>query len=140
MSERTYALYLLADTGMMTKYHDSISSPVYYRMDNGCREHLGRSEHPHFKRAGFGACWFDRNTQLIVRTPGGDWNVDRPSSCSGGLWTRNGVVPMITVTPSIKFTYEGDDLEEQLVLHGVRNYHAMLTNGVLNELDDTFPG
>ncbi len=37
---------------------------------------------------------------LVVRTPGGDWVVDGPSS-NGDGWDRQGAVPNITATPSI---------------------------------------
>jgi hypothetical protein len=37
---------------------------------------------------------------LVVKTPGGDWMIDCPST-SGGRWTRTGTPPKITVTPSI---------------------------------------
>ena len=46
---------------------------------------------------------YDRNPDglvLCVRCPGGDWLIDGPSD-SGGSWSRTGVAPNITVTPSI---------------------------------------
>lgn len=65
---------------------------------------------------------------LIVKTPGGDWPVDGPSS-GGGKWTREGKVPNITAKPSILFppttTTDGRVLE--------KGYHGFLTNGFLEE-------
>ncbi len=60
---------------------------------------------------------------LVVRTPGGDWLVDKPSR-DGTPWTRTGTPPLITVRPSILF-YTGDGNEP--------SYHAFLTDGVLVE-------
>lgn len=60
---------------------------------------------------------------IVVRTPGGDWNVDSRAAGGGG-WTRTGVVPKITVTPSI-LTGKGPD--------GQWIYHGWLTNGKLVE-------
>jgi hypothetical protein len=56
---------------------------------------------------------------IILRTPGGDWMIDGPSRNAdvsrGAGWTRTGVPPMISVSPSII----------------ANNYHGVLTNGVL---------
>lgn len=51
---------------------------------------------------------------LVVRTPGGDWIIDGPSS-NGPGWMRHGEAPNITVTPSIS----------------IGSYHGWLRNGVL---------
>lgn len=70
------------------------------------------------------ACWY-RNIKgfnsshpemLMVRTPGGDWAVDGPSS-NGGNWTRSGSVPNVTAKPSIM----------------CGGYHGFLTSGFLVE-------
>lgn len=53
---------------------------------------------------------------LAVKTPGGDWCVDGPSS-NGNGWERSGTVPEITATPSI--------------ICG--KYHGWLRNGWLEE-------
>ncbi len=55
---------------------------------------------------------------LVVKTPGGDWVVDGPSSDhgkEGPRWTRTGTLPHVTVRPSIL----------------IGGYHGFLTNGVL---------
>ena len=54
---------------------------------------------------------------LVVRTPGGDWIVDGPSS-TGGFWTRTGTVPKVTANPSIHFPGQ---------------YHGWLRDGFLTE-------
>ena len=54
---------------------------------------------------------------LIVRTPGGDWVVDGPST-NGGGWTRTGIAPNVSVTPSIV----------------IGSYHGFLTGGVLRSV------
>jgi hypothetical protein len=62
----------------------------------------------------------DPKGPLIVRLPGNyDWNTDGPDK-KGGYWTREGMPPKVTVTPSI----------------AVPGYHGYLTNGVLtNDLE-----
>ena len=59
---------------------------------------------------------------LVLRTPGGDWLIDRdPDGRKGvGGWKRTGTPPRITVRPSILFT-------------GETGYHGFLTDGVLEE-------
>lgn len=54
---------------------------------------------------------------LSVMTPGGQWNIDLPSS-SGPGWTRSGEAPRITARPSI---------------HVIGRYHGWLTDGVLSD-------
>ncbi len=57
---------------------------------------------------------------LVVKTPGGEWCIDGPSS-AGGNWVRTGSPPKITVRPSI----------------GIGNpfwYHGFLTEGVLEDV------
>lgn len=52
---------------------------------------------------------------LIVRLPNGhEWHIDGAAS-NGGGWTRTGVPPKLTVTPSVL----------------ARDYHGFLTNGEL---------
>lgn len=53
---------------------------------------------------------------LIVKTPGGDWMIDAPSSQGPG-WRREGTPPRITVRPSILLP----------------TYHGWLNDGVLEE-------
>ncbi len=94
---------------------------LYRRSDNG--------ELTRIAAAPAGAMWYadwlkglsryDRSPDgrvLVVRTPGGDWAIDGPSS-NGDGWVRTGVPPNITATPSI--------------ICG--NYHGFLTNGELRE-------
>lgn len=133
---RLIPLFMVENTGLMTKLHDRISSPVYRRVSTGERFHIGFHEHPDFPRMPDGAAWFDKDGKLYIRTPGGDWNVDGNSTRSQRPWARHGIPPVISVTPSISF-YAGTP-DEELEDHGVRRYHAMCENGVLRELDDTF--
>lgn len=62
---------------------------------------------------------------LIVRTPGGDWEVDGPSRGSDGKpgpgWTRTGTPPNVTARPSIGLNAPGAS----------NFYHAFLTDGIL---------
>jgi len=63
----------------------------------------------------------DRNEDgkvLILRCPGGDWCIDGASN-TGGSWSRCGVAPKLTVTPSI-------------LQRG--KYHGWLRDGFLAEL------
>lgn len=60
---------------------------------------------------------------LIVKTPGGDWNVDAKSS-NGPGWTRTGTPPNVTANPSILCGKRAD---------GSWTYHGWLTNGKLIE-------
>ena len=99
---------------------------LYVRSDNGEKTTL--SEAP------VGAMW-DANwlkdidsvaspdgRVIVVKTPGGDWNVDS-TAVGGGGWSRTGEVPKITVTPSIligrgpegQWTYHGWLRDGQLV-------------------------
>lgn len=55
---------------------------------------------------------------LVVKTPGGEWIVDGPSSGGGTPWTRTGEVPRVTANPSIHFPGK---------------YHGWLREGVLVE-------
>jgi hypothetical protein len=57
---------------------------------------------------------------LVVKTPAGEWIVDRPPSSGGAAWTRTGVPPNVTANPSILFT-------------GADGYHGWLRGGSLVE-------
>lgn len=63
-----------------------------------------------FKKRPDGMC-------LILKTPGGEWMIDGPSS-NGNGWERTGEIPNITASPSI---------------HCVGRYHGWLKNGVLSD-------
>lgn len=79
-----HLLYRREDTGDLVTLH---AAPV------GAMWH---ARIPHWDR-------FKRNSDginLVVRTPGGDWMVDGPSS-NGNGWERTGQVPNVTATPSI---------------------------------------
>lgn len=56
---------------------------------------------------------------LIVKTPGGEWDIDAPSSNGPDGWTRTGEAPNITARPSIVMP---------------NGYHAFLTAGVLEQI------
>jgi hypothetical protein len=60
---------------------------------------------------------------LMVRTPGGDWGMDMPST-QGRPWDRTGTPPNITANPSI-------------LIYGANNqpaYHGWLRSGKLIEV------
>lgn len=61
----------------------------------------------------------------ILKTPGGDWTIDGPSSNADGStgpgWHREGTAPNFTVTPSIG----------KLNADGSWRYHGWLRDGVL---------
>lgn len=61
---------------------------------------------------------------LIVRTPGGDWDIDAPSS-NGDGWDRTGIPPAVTARPSILF--QSEDAKGTKI----ERYHGWLTNGIL---------
>jgi hypothetical protein len=59
-------------------------------------------------------------SHLIVKTPGGDWDIDAPSNNGteiGPGWTREGKPPHVTARPSILMVRSG--------------YHGWLTDGAL---------
>lgn len=60
---------------------------------------------------------------LIVRTPGGEWNIDSKST-NGGGWTRSGTPPKVTANPSILTGKKAD---------GNWIYHGWLRDGQLVE-------
>jgi hypothetical protein len=60
----------------------------------------------------------------VVRTPGGDWHID--GDYNNGRWTRTGVAPNLTVTPSILIGQRKD---------GSWVYHGFLRSGVLVSCD-----
>lgn len=69
----------------------------------------------------------------LVRTPGGDWAIDGPSTDQahnqipkkvGGGWQRSGTAPKFTVRPSILIGKRPD---------GSWTYHGFLTDGRLEE-------
>ncbi len=65
---------------------------------------------------------------LIVRVPGGDWNVDGPSFNNGERgqgWTREGTPPLVTARPSILKGAQGEP----------GYYHGFLTSGELISCD-----
>lgn len=118
--------------------HGNASRPIYSSND-GKRYHLGHVpiltdagetidpapvgamwDADWFAGSAFGGLKYDRYADgvvLCVRTPGGDWLVDGQSS-SGGCWMRTGIIPKVTVTPSI--------LQP--------NYHGWLRDGHLVEV------
>lgn len=76
-----------------------------------------RSGSIHWKARGGGP-------HLLVRTPGGDWDVDMASSNGDGEgWERTGEPPKVTVRPSIGICDK----------QGGWKYHGFLTDGVLEE-------
>jgi hypothetical protein len=67
---------------------------------------------------------------LVLRTPGGDWLIDRsPSGQKGvGGWQRTGEPPKVTARPSIQITNPPGPASG-----GLPSYHGFLTAGVLEE-------
>jgi hypothetical protein len=57
---------------------------------------------------------------LVVKTPAGEWIVDRAPYSGGGAWTRTGAPPNVTANPSILFP-------------GPDGFHGWLRDGVLVE-------
>jgi hypothetical protein len=109
----------------MTAFDEAISSPIF-RAEDGREFHIGFAQHPEVPRAPPGAMWLSKSgSGLVVRTPGGDWYVDQPSS-SGGNWTRSGEPPNVTANPSILQQNPSE-------YSGTRAYHGMLRSGVLEE-------
>lgn len=128
--------FLLEDTGKMTEFIDSISSPIYKRIDTG-EEISGRN-------LPVGAMWYvsEENQKyyspgpdgrtLYVQTPGGSWCIDsRASNCTKPndnehrCWVRHGVPPMITVDKN------GNTCSAGAGSIGMHNYHGFLRNGEL---------
>lgn len=56
---------------------------------------------------------------LVVKTPGGEWIVDKPPTNESQGWSRTGSPPFITASPSIHFPGK---------------YHGWLRDGVLIEV------
>lgn len=97
--------YVRSDTGEVWSTHDLLPGAMF---DSFWHRYFGGiKENP------------DGLVLAVALPPGGGqdvWCIDGPAS-SGGYWTRQGVPPNITVTPSI--------------LTG--RYHGFLTNGVLTD-------
>lgn len=95
---------------------------LYARSDTGALHNLGD--------APVGAMWFadwylpnykgPDGHVLVVKTPGGEWIVDSPAN-NGPGWTRSGVPPLVTASPSIGM-HNAD---------GSWRYHGWLRNGEL---------
>lgn len=98
---------------------------LYRRADTGELFTIGRApvgamwDAPWYAEHDFGRFGSD-GFCLFVKTPGGEWGIDCKST-DEGWWTREGVVPHITATPSI------------LIRNG--GYHGWLKNGVLEDCD-----
>ena len=73
---------------------------LLYRRSNG--EEMTLRDAP--PGAMWDATWMPRKASdgryLVLKTPGGDWAIDGPSS-NGNGWTRTGEPPNITANPSI---------------------------------------
>ena len=122
---------LLTDTGKRVRSTNPIGGIIpVYSDGNGNEYHLSNVDltlesGEILKQAPVGsmwsADWYDGfykpgpdGIWLIVKTPGGNWFVDGPSS-NGSGWTREGTAPNVTVTPSILQS----------------SYHGFLTGGKL---------
>lgn len=134
--EKRIQCFMIHPTGRMTGFLDGLSSPVFIREDNQQLVHIGWDDrYPSIRMAGPGAIRLSPDYGMIIRTPGGDWYIDRQSS-SGGRWTRTGEPPCITARPSILFgSVEWAD--EDGKIHRPTNqrpYHAWLNGGWLEEI------
>ncbi len=128
--------FLVEATDCMTPFEDSISAPVYRRMDTG-EELSGRDlpvgamyyvkpEYQQYYRPG------PDGRTLFVMTPGGTWSPDsRASNCGRPnddvhfCWVRHGVPPIITVDKV------GDTCVAGAGSILIGKYHGFLTNGKL---------
>jgi len=97
-----------------------------YRTPDGREVTIHRTPPRGIEAAPAGSMWFadwligtdwtgPDGHSLVVRTPGGDWTIDGPST-NGPGWTREGVPPLVTARPSILIA---------------DRYHGFLTNGEL---------
>jgi hypothetical protein len=92
-----------ADTGQLTTLHDAEAGAMWWADwltgHFASIQHRGRGDGPH----------------LVVRTPGGDWDIDVPASnrSDGSGWDRSGSPPDVVARPSI-------------LISGVRDYHGFL--------------
>lgn len=110
--------------GPKDEYQDTLMR-VFVREDNGermllCDAPVGAMWH---------VCWLPDacgskhhtarggGPHLLVRTPGGDWDIDAPSE-SGEGWNRAGDAPAVTVDGSVQMP----------------GFHAHLRGGVLEEV------
>lgn len=135
MTNKKIQCFLVEKTGEMTPFHEGMSSPIMRRLSDGALFNVGWTDHPNYPPLPYGAMWMEERG-LTIRTPGGDWYVDQPSTRSGVRWTRTGELPHITVRASISFNWddvEYGDGQKYSPPIGHRNYHAVLTNGVLEE-------
>lgn len=99
---------------------------LYVRKDTGERMTLSAAS----PGAMWYADWFPDELKrapdgrvLILKTPGGDWNVDAKST-NGDGWTRTGTPPNVTANPSILIGKRAD---------GSWHYHGWLRDGKLVE-------
>lgn len=121
--------YVFQDSDVWQRFYEHI----YRRQDTGEERGLrefeagamyratwfeGTEEYPRPDWVGpDGQCWAVRLP--VPDHPNWDWVIDGPST-GGGRWTRTGVPPKLTVTPSIGAGPAGAFL-----------YHGFLTDGVL---------
>lgn len=123
----------------MSSYVGGIAAPIVVVVDPG-RTNLalgtpfarGWQDTPEAPMLPVGAMWMG-DLGLEVRTPGGDWRVDRPDS-KGARWTRSGTPPLVTVVGSILFTWPQPAGDGTLVTPDeLRAYHGHLRDGRLEE-------
>lgn len=124
--------YLLEPTGEMTPYVDGVSSPVYRRIDTGALEHVGwNGDAPGIPMMQLGAMYRD-SLGLAIRCPGGVWHPEQKPK--NGAWVIQGTPPKLTIIGSILQQWpQQTSAGEWITPHGVRSYHAVLTDGVLAE-------
>jgi hypothetical protein len=121
--------YCFVETDEWQKNYDLI-----YRADDGREFTLVSSDHMTNDKAMaappgtmWEAPWMGPGPDgksYVVRTPGGDWHIDGAyGTPNAGRWTRTGVAPNLTVTPSIGIGTK----------NGAWAYHGFLTAGKLVE-------
>jgi hypothetical protein len=103
-----------ADTGELTTMREAPAGAMWFAPWYAEHSSLGSPIHQQ-ERPG--------QPHLIVKTPGGDWNIDQKSR-NGNGWSWTGTPPCVTARPSIGI-YGADGQTFK--------YHAFLTDGVLIE-------
>jgi hypothetical protein len=103
-------LYRRGDTGEILTMDKAPAGAMWW-----CEWLAGRTDGPlHLQRGG--------GPHLLVKTPGGDWDIDQKSS-NGEGWTREGSPPHVTAHPSI-LIHNRD---------GSERYHGWLREGALEQ-------
>lgn len=130
--------FLLEGTGRMTEFINGVSSPVLRRIDTG--EEMIWHDAPigAIRRAeyleGVKECVGLDGKSYVIKTPGGDWQVDcRASNCTmpndniHKCWCRHGEAPNFTVDKN------GNTCSAGAGSIQMGSYHGFLINGELTD-------